>query len=155
MICPHCGNAELQEVERDDEFQLGHKNPVTLKATGPVLTCHACGYAMSDWRMERARNLAVSAYFHGKEQPNIPEPYLTTHAFSSLHQKQLEHAGKAGCFYCLEIYPVAEIEEWIDGEQTALCPKCGIDAVLPVTEEVTPEFLKAMQQEWFAVAKNL
>jgi hypothetical protein len=40
-----------------------------------------------------------------------------------------------GCFYCLETFPAEEVEEYVDkfcGECiTALCPRCGIDAVLP------------------------
>jgi len=35
--------------------------------------------------------------------------------------------------------------------QTAICPKCGIDAVLPKSAlyEITNELLEAMNKEWF------
>lgn len=41
-----------------------------------------------------------------------------------------------GCYYCLETFTSDKIVEWVDeddsGEgQTAICPICGIDAVLP------------------------
>ena len=80
----------------------------------------------------------------------IPEPYYSAHKLSSYHRKQLANIGRAACFYCLAFFDPAEIAEWVDDEQTALCPKCGIDAVLPATEEVTPEFLKQMHQYWFS-----
>jgi hypothetical protein len=40
----------------------------------------------------------------------------------------------AGCFYCVPVFDVEEIEEWIDGGQMALCPHCGIDNVLLVID---------------------
>ena len=156
MECPDCGKDGMVEQKRESEFQFGHKQPVTLKATAPVLICENCGTMLADWRMERAQALARSAYVHSKERLyDIPEPYVTAHAFSSQHRKQIQHAGKAGCFYCLAFFDPAGITEWIEEETTALCPKCGIDAVLPVDEQVTPEFLKAMQQKWFAIVKQL
>jgi hypothetical protein len=141
---------------KEQEFQLGSRNPVTLKASYPVIVCNLCGCQTFDWRGEKARTLAMSAYFKSQNViEDIPEPWRSAHAYASQHKKQLEHAGRGGCFYCLRFFDAAEICEWIDGEQTALCPRCGIDAVLPATEEVTPEFLKEMQKQWFAVAKNL
>ena len=35
-----------------------------------------------------------------------------------------------GCYYCTKQYPSDEIEEFVDGEKTAICPKCGIDSVV-------------------------
>jgi predicted RNA-binding Zn-ribbon protein involved in translation (DUF1610 family) len=156
MECPDCGKDSMVEQEREAEFQVGSKRPVMLKATAPVLVCDNCGAMLADWRMERARSLAMSAYFHREERADyVPDPYRTAHVFSGHHRKQLEHAGKAGCFYCLQFFDPSEVTEWIDDDQTALCPGCGIDSVLPVDEQVTPEFLKAMQQSWFAVARTI
>lgn len=149
--CPDCGSANLAEETREGEFQLGDRNPVTLTASAPVCICRDCGCMIADWRMERARNLAVSAWLRKQAgDRGIPEPYLTAHAYSSHHRKQLDHFGWAACFYCLERLPVAAITDWIDEEQTALCPRCGIDAVLPASNEITLEFLNAMQSYWFA-----
>lgn len=156
LTCPDCGSALLREEEKEQEFQLGSRKPVTLKATFPVLICALCGAATYDYRGEKAKALAMSAYYHSQENDiDVPEPYLTAHALSSRNRKQLEHTGRAGCFYCLQFFDPATVEEWIDEDQTPLCPRCGIDSVLPATEEVTPEFLKQMQQYWFAAAKEL
>lgn len=34
------------------------------------------------------------------------------------------------CFSCCQKYKANEVREWIDTGNTALCPKCGIDAVI-------------------------
>ena len=56
----------------------------------------------------------------------------------------------------LEKNSKAEIEEWCpeqdeDEEVTAICPYCGIDAILPESADypLTDEFLGAMQERWF------
>ena len=66
MTCPDCGKG-LVEVEREREFQFGRKNPVTLKATAIVFKCNNCLSELQDWRMEKAKSLAMSAFF--KEIP--------------------------------------------------------------------------------------
>jgi hypothetical protein len=43
-----------------------------------------------------------------------------------------------GCFYCAAVFAADEIREWVDADLTALCPRCGIDTVLPgVTDTAT------------------
>ena len=60
-----------------------------------------------------------------------------------------------GCFYCKCIYSPSKIKEWIDGGETALCPKCGIDSVLPgFYGLVSPEFLQSMYYKWFHFDRN-
>ncbi len=73
------------------------------------------------------------------------------HDRCSYHREAVERSVACGCFYCEAVYAPTEIKRWIDAEQTALCPKCGIDAVLPddAAQPLTPEFLKAMYKRWF------
>ena len=82
------------------------------------------------------------------------------HQRSSLHSLELKASDACGCFYCRKIFAPTDITEWVDDEDTALCPKCGIDSVIgsrsgyPVT---STDFLKAMHAHWFggrADAKN-
>ena len=68
----------------------------------------------------------------------------------------MSYAESAGCFHCLEIFPAHQIREWTDldneeDKQTALCPKCEVDSVLPggFGHELTPEFLVRMNEHWF------
>jgi hypothetical protein len=74
------------------------------------------------------------------------------HKLSNVHRSSLEQSDICGCFYCLDTYQHDEIEEWIDRDLTALCPKCGIDSVLGSASglPITKEFLKKMQDRWFS-----
>jgi NAD-dependent SIR2 family protein deacetylase len=71
------------------------------------------------------------------------------HIDSSSHRALVERSRVCGCFYCCEVFPPSEVREWIDEGETALCPRCGIDAVLPDSVGFTDEFLKAMRGYWF------
>lgn len=56
-----------------------------------------------------------------------------------------------GCFYCQGIYPSSEVVEFVRRDETAVCPKCGIDSVLgDAGAELTPEMLSAMHEYWFS-----
>ena len=54
--------------------------------------------------------------------------------------------NSCGCFKCLAVFDLAEITQWTDGEETAICPKCNADAVLPITDV---DVLKSIQRFWF------
>jgi len=88
---------------------------------------------------------------------------LAAHARASEHRAEIEASTVCGCFYCLATFEPSDIGEWVDapkdpvtgaptGEgETALCPHCGIDAVLGSQSgfPITPEFLTAMHGHWF------
>lgn len=62
----------------------------------------------------------------------------------------LKNANYAGCYYCLNVIPVADISDYTDGGQTALCPKCSIDSLLPNITDIN--ILKEANVEWFSVS---
>ena len=65
-----------------------------------------------------------------------------------------------GCFYCLEIFPMQEIDDWNEEDpacprgpgKTVLCPRCGIDSVLPdsLWFDLSADLLREMHQEYFS-----
>ncbi|WP_238989864.1 cytoplasmic protein [Streptococcus uberis] len=83
--------------------------------------------------------------------------YELAHYYCSNHKLELENDKVCGCFYCTEIYSPTEIDEWliedtmIDHRGTAICPKCGIDAVIGESSgfPITKEFLVNMQRRRF------
>lgn len=83
----------------------------------------------------------------------MPKNILNAHQFSSYHKEQLENSRKCGCFYCLKIFSpkVFTEDDWTDEDNTALCPYCGIDAILGDASglEITEDFLKEMKKYWF------
>lgn len=77
----------------------------------------------------------------------------SAHKYCSDNKAQLEAEQKCGCFYCRKIFPSSEIKDWIkEGTSgTALCPYCGIDAVIGENTgyAITDDFLHKMHLRWF------
>jgi hypothetical protein len=76
----------------------------------------------------------------------------TLHRKSARHRAAVEASTLCGCFCCLRMYPPSEIKTWVarDDNDTAVCPHCSVDSVLPSSEvEITPELLTAMHDRWF------
>ncbi len=85
------------------------------------------------------------------------ETLKNAHRFCTNHREALSHDKICGCFYCLNIYSPAEITKWIrDKTGTALCPHCGVDAVLGESSgyPITKEFLAEMHAAWFGIKKE-
>ena len=81
--------------------------------------------------------------------------YKEAHNHSSHHRDEILRSAECGCFSCLAIFKPRDIENWTDADegegQTALCPKCEVDAVIG-TESGFPinvAFLDAMKARWF------
>ena len=74
------------------------------------------------------------------------------HRDSTHHRDALRAVGQGCCFYCLRRFGVAAVARWIDGGATALCPHCGIDAVLPDRGDLQDERLATMHHVYFGRA---
>lgn len=70
---------------------------------------------------------------------------------SALHRDEILRSATCGCFYCLRVFDPQQIREWCDGAQTAICPYCGIDAVIGAASgyPITTRSLGAMRQRFF------
>ncbi len=78
---------------------------------------------------------------------------IKAHAHSIHHRTEIEASEVCGCFHCLEIYRPGAIAEWVDeSNDTALCPRCGIDAVIGSASgaSIDAEFLGQMHRYWFS-----
>jgi hypothetical protein len=81
--------------------------------------------------------------------------------FCTANRELLARSERGGCFYCEAMFDPAEVEFWVDGRQpetgstddgvTALCPRCGIDAVLPSAApiQLSIEMLGEMHRHYF------
>ena len=65
----------------------------------------------------------------------------------------LTQSKKCACFFCNNIFPFAEIENWCDDNTTALCPCCGVDSVIgdAAGYPLIPDFILAMHRYWFGL----
>lgn len=72
------------------------------------------------------------------------------HDLSDHHRESILSSNECGCFSCLRRFEPQKIKEWIRSEGTAMCPYCGIDAVLGDKDvEITDALLKEMWEAWF------
>lgn len=74
--------------------------------------------------------------------------YVRYHDKSDHHRNVLRRSVNVGCFFCLRIFGYLQITEWIDEDDTALCPYCGIDSVVPM-DGMDRQLLHKMQEYWF------
>lgn len=87
----------------------------------------------------------------------MSEPCIAARRACSNHRAQVLASEVCGCFYCLSTFVPGEITAWVDDDPrtgtgtTALCPRCGIDAVIGSASgfAITPELLRRMQEHWF------
>ena len=77
------------------------------------------------------------------------------YTLSIRNEESINNSDFCGCFHCISIFPVADVKlsDLIiekDGFRTAICPICGIDAVLgDASVEITAELLEAMNSHYF------
>jgi hypothetical protein len=55
----------------------------------------------------------------------------TIHHYTINHRKLIEQYKFCVCTYCLYEYNMDKIKDWCDNNNTAICPYCWVDSVLP------------------------
>lgn len=76
----------------------------------------------------------------------------TAPKLSLRNRASIASAGGAVCYFCFHRCAPADIEEYVDDDaQTALCPRCSLDALLPENPQApyAQETLKATAERWF------
>lgn len=68
------------------------------------------------------------------------------HTYAFKNKPYFEENLDVGCFSCLKQYNAGEIEDYVDGEQTALCPFCSIDSVIPMDKHPENERIDILQE---------
>ena len=78
-------------------------------------------------------------------------PLIAAKQHASRHRAALEASARCACFFCFRAFPTSEIKAWIDDNSTALCPGCGVDAVLGDASiaSISDGFLRKMHQHHF------
>lgn len=85
-------------------------------------------------------------YSHEKEsQLNILQ------AYSSHNKKYIDTADSCYCFHCKSSFKATDIVSYTDNGQTALCPKCHVDTIIPdsINHEVNESIIEEMNKYWF------
>jgi len=62
----------------------------------------------------------------------------------------IRYSNMCGCYHCLEKFKSDLVSDWVDEGDTALCPHCGIDSVIPdAVTEVTKKILRELNEKYF------
>jgi hypothetical protein len=72
--------------------------------------------------------------------------------FHSLKNRDaVEQSTECACYRCCAKFDKNEVINWTDHFQTAICPYCGTDSVLPDFNiyPITKEFLEEAKNYWF------
>jgi hypothetical protein len=85
-----------------------------------------------------------------------PGLYIAAHKHSSRHRAEIEASERCGCFFCFRSFASVEIKTWIDANQTALCPRCGVDSVIGSASQhrIDDVFLRGMHAHFFSSGKR-
>ena len=72
------------------------------------------------------------------------------HRHSVRNRGKIEQSSQCGCFSCNRLFLPSEVEDYIDEGETALCPYCGVDAVIRDASgfQLSEEFLQSMHKRW-------
>lgn len=73
---------------------------------------------------------------------------------SAYNRSVIENSPRCGCFHCESIFSGSDVKQWLsesDGEDTALCPYCGVDAVIigSDTFPLSTALLAGLHLLWF------
>lgn len=69
--------------------------------------------------------------------------------FSFKNKNTLLASQKAGCYYCMNTFDTKDIKEWVDNGETAVCPHCNVDSVVPYKENNFKALLSTLNKENF------
>lgn len=78
------------------------------------------------------------------------------HDLSAGHRHLVLKSALCGCFHCVHVFTSISIRNWCDEHDgighTALCPRCGLDAVIPCGGGLAGivDLLTRMRRWWFA-----
>ena len=132
-----------------DYWEDGSLFAIKLRRRGPEFDHAGLRFAVSLFRWEF--HIEYYSIFHA-------DHLESAHKHASNHRDEILASTQCGCFYCCNVFQPSDVSEWTDKNQTALCPKCGIDAVIGEQSRfpITRSYLKQMNQKWFAqqVSKN-
>lgn len=75
---------------------------------------------------------------------------------ASRHREEIQASTRCACYFCFHTFANTTIKAWIDTEQTALCPKCGVDSVIGSASKhrLDEKFLRQMHTHVFFSTKR-
>lgn len=106
--------------------------------------------AAMDSAITEGANLAGAVMPNGLPAPGAPLLTKAAPNFAIGNRQQLELSTEAGCYHCLAVFDAREVTRYVDNGDTAVCPRCGIEAVLGSATgyRLTRKELKRLHTWW-------
>jgi len=148
IICPVCGKYSFsEECDYDICKFCGWENDGCSESGG------ANGLSLKDYRTRYEMYLAAYPEYVWKNTPFLEltekDKCLYYHKFSTANRGHISKSDKCACFFCLKIFDKSEVSDYLE-DNTALCPICGVDSVLPDSKaELSYILLENMYKVWF------
>jgi hypothetical protein len=76
----------------------------------------------------------------------------SAYRFATRNKLIIKSSQICGCFFCYEIYTSDEVTNWMDNDETAICPKCGLGNVVIGSSSGLPidkDYLSLVGAHWF------
>lgn len=51
--------------------------------------------------------------------------------YSRRNREAVSNSDVCSCYFCLGSFSTSDISDWADDGDTAICPHCDVDAILP------------------------
>lgn len=73
------------------------------------------------------------------------------HARAIMNRGSVLDSEECGCFFCLHKFKPGAITDWGKDDSTAVCPFCGVQAVIPNCPDYdfSDALLLQMKEYWF------
>lgn len=89
----------------------------------------------------------------GHPELTVKDLCVYWHQYSISNKQSVLSSDRCGCFFCQKIFESNMISEtYINDKngETAICPFCGVDAILPDSKvDLSEALLEDMYQVWF------
>ena len=112
-----------------------------------------CGFVIFSTVINEIRRCKGNSRIRHKQDHSYDEKALfeQIHTYASNNRELLLRSNRCFCFHCKREFSPEKIERYLDGENTALCPYCQVDAVLPdaIECELNDEMIEKMNRYWF------
>lgn len=81
---------------------------------------------------------------------NVTTSTRDIHSQSLNNEDAVQKSKLVGCFQCMQIFDARAVTIFVQSD--AICPKCGIDSILPdATQDLSQELLAKMNAKWFGI----
>lgn len=146
-----CGEATFRLSDKGFQFPIKAQIEVDYSSDTPTETAKFTYKGIdfqlrADLYMSKGYNM-TAADQSKKQEDQLKDLHLRTY----LNASDFQSGKECCCIYCQRFFPTDKVVEFVDDDDTALCPYCGIDSVIALGAdvEVSKELLAELNKRYF------